>query len=160
MNVEQFKAALRNSSYISTDDLGALWKQHGVGDDGMVTMEQADAMKRDYPQFSRDTGADILEMVQNHDGMLLDNRIEFAADSLFCEWAWVIDLDNWTFEAYEGFNQVPLTEYDRFYSLHEHEDDGYHGVRLAEKWSLDHLPSDDEFLEQFNEDVEEDIPSF
>ena len=40
-----------------------------------------------FPEFSRDTGCDILPMIQN--GMTttryLSNRIDFAAESLFCE---------------------------------------------------------------------------
>ncbi len=31
----------------------------------------------------------------------------FLADSLFCEWAYVVNLDERTFEVYEGFNKDP-----------------------------------------------------
>ena len=121
-------------------------------------MDDADRMKRDYPQFSRDTGAEILKMVQNHpEGMKLYNQLFFAADSLFCEWAWVVDFDAGTFEAFEGFNKAPLSEEDRFYFLRDHEDGDYHGVRLVAKWSLDALPTDEDFLAAFkSEDEEED----
>ena len=136
MDLELFKEALRNSSYIPS-------------------ME-------DHPEFSRNTGAGILEMVQNHsEGMKLQDSINFAADGLFCEWAWVIDLDAGTFEGYCGFGQTPLAENDRFYFLRDlEEDNGYHGVRLVAKWNLDALPTDEEFLAAFKNDEEEETPTF
>lgn len=91
MDLELFKEALRNSSYIPSEELTALWKQYGADENGLVTMEDSDRMMEDHPEFSRNTGAGILEMVQNHsEGMKLQDSINFAADGLFCEWAWVI----------------------------------------------------------------------
>lgn len=112
-----------------------------------------------WPELSRDTCADILKMVaQSDDGLVLQNDLDFAADSLFCEWAWVLDLDAGTFEGYEGFNQAnPLTEEDRFFFLNDkaekdHRDKQYHPVKLAAKWSLDNLPTDEDFIAAFKED--------
>lgn len=163
MDLELFKEALRNSSYIPSEELTALWKQYGADENGWITMEDSDRMMEDHPEFSRNTGAGILEMVQNHsEGMKLQDSINFAADGLFCEWAWVIDLDAGTFEGYCGFGQTPLTENDRFYFLRDlEEDNGYHGVRLAAKWNLGALPTDEEFLAAFKNDEEEDeTPTF
>lgn len=151
VDMERFKTALRNSRYISAWKLDDLWRRYGADENGCVTMEQANAMVCDYPQFSRDTGCDILELVQNHpDGIELQNDISFAANSLFCEWAWVVDLDAGTLEAYEGFNQSPLTEEDRFYFLRDKEEGDYHGVKLAAKWNLDALPGTEDFLAAFS----------
>ena len=156
MDEDKFKSALRNSSFISDDELMALWKQYGADDDGMVSLSDADRMKKDHPEYSRDTSADILQMVQEHpEGMKLHNQIRFAANGLFCEWAWVIDLDKRTFEGYRGFGSEPLTEQDRFYFLRDLEQNGCSGVKLAAEWSLDNLPSDEDFLAAFKEDDEE-----
>lgn len=157
MDEAQFKQALRNSSYIEAGELRCLWQRYGADDNGMVSMDDADRMKKDYPQFSRDTGAGILQMVQNHpEGLKLHDSIGFAADGLFCEWAWVIDLDKRTFEGYRGFGNDPLTEKDRFYFLRDLEENGYSGVRLVAEWSIDELPSDEDFLAAFKEDDEND----
>lgn len=110
-----------------------------------------------WPELSRDTGAEILEMVaRSENGLVLGNSIDFAADSLFCEWAWVIDLDAGTFEGYRGFNQSrELTPDDRFYFLVEKQTREYKAITLAAKWSLDELPEKDAFLEAFKEEEEE-----
>lgn len=112
--------------------------------------------QKEWPELHRDTGAEILgRVMKSADGLALRNDIEFAADSLFCEWAWVIDLDAGTFEGYKGFNHQPLTEEDRFYFLRDKEDNGYHGVKLVAKWSLDTLPTDEDFLAAFKKEDEE-----
>lgn len=150
MNESVFKKALRNSNYIGEKQLYDLWETYGARD-GYVSLADSEKMKKDHPEFHRDTGARILEILQNHlEGMMLEDSISFAADSL-CEWVWVIDLDKRTFEAYKGFNKRELTLDDRFYFLREYEDhnDKCHGVVLVGKWSLDSLPTDDKFLSHF-----------
>lgn len=107
-----------------------------------------------YPELSRDTCAEILNLIlERGDGIKLQNDIEFAADSLFCEWAWLIDLDLGTFEGYKGFNDyAPLRPNDRFYFLRNKERGEYHGIMLARKWKLNNLPSDEDFFKAFRED--------
>lgn len=110
-----------------------------------------------WPELSRDTGAEILALIASSEsGLVLGNDIVFAADSLFCEWAWVIDLDAGTFEGFRGYNHMELTEEDRFFFLMDKADHGYFPVKLAAKWSLDDLPDKDAFLAAFDtgEDAE------
>ena len=158
MNEEIFKRALRNSSYITADELDERWKEVGADDTNLIPWNVAMAMTNTYPELSRDTGAEVLKIVQEHpEGIKLGNSLEFAADSLFCEWAWVIDFDKRTFEAYRGFNkEQPLSPDDRFYFLRDKERDEYHGVVLVAKWSLDELPNDEEFLAAFITKEDED----
>jgi len=118
-----------------------------------------------FPEFSRDTGCDILPMIQNGDATTryLGNNLDFAADSLFCEWAYVVDFDHRTFEVFQGFNKTPLEENERFYFLNDKADsdfappgERYYPVRLAATFDLDNLPEDDEFLDVFKVDDEEE----
>lgn len=108
-----------------------------------------------WPELSRDTGVDVLGMVMDSDdGLVLQNSIDFAGDGLFCEWAWVIDLDKGTFEGYKGFNKQPLSEEDRFSFLKSEEDSEYYGVKLVKSYLLNDLPDSQTFLKDFREDDE------
>ena len=146
---EAFAEKVRACSWITKEDIDRINNQIRSG--GIKDWT------RIWPELSRDTCADILKMVaKSENGLKLKNDINFAADSLFCEWAWVIDLDAGTFEGYRGFNTGrELTEEDRFYFLLDKEEHGYHAITLAAKWSLDELPEKDAFLEAFKEDEDE-----
>lgn len=50
----------------------------------------------------RETQGDLLAMIEA--GHMIDSS-EFAADSLFCEWGYLVNLDTETLEVYRGFNQ-------------------------------------------------------
>lgn len=143
-----------------------------------LTEEQVEQIDKDnnwvrnYPYLSRDAGADILnaiyygklevnegfntKKVTTVDVLGLQNGEDFAADSLFCEWAYVIDLDKGTFEAYKGFNKSPLTEDDRFYPMQvenkhfeeRRKDDQYYPVKLVRSYQLTDLPTTSVFCEE------------
>jgi hypothetical protein len=92
--------------------------------------------------MSRNLGSEILKNVANStdDEIILKNSINFAKDSLVCEWAYVIDLDKKTFEVFEGFNETSLDESERFY-CDNYNDDGYRPVKLTKVYKLNDLPT-------------------
>lgn len=116
--------------------------------DGWLDMDVAQRFKDKYPSLSRDCGSDILPLIQNSVGPIpLVSTLEFAAESLFCEWAYVVDLDKNTFEVFKGFTKEPLDESERFASVTSpNSNDGYYQVRFVESFSLDDLPTEGEFL--------------
>ena len=151
MNEEVFTKALCNSSFIAPEKLDDLWRQYGADEEGWVTLEHSDAMKRDHPEFSQDTGAKILDIVQGHpEGMELNDSISFAGDGLSCEWIWVIDFDRRTFEGYEGGGSKRLEPGER---VAEYDSDegvmGYHSPNLVAAFRIDDLPDEKAFLACF-----------
>ena len=147
---EQLKNNLERCSWITNDEYYELWKEFGIdAEHNLVDYDIYKEFFRNHPELSRDTGAKILEIAAGATGeMKLQNSLDFSKDSVFCEWAYVIDFDKNTFEVYQGFNRTPLDESERFYTAGQKEDDnGLYPVRLVKSFDLSALPSEDEFLE-------------
>lgn len=82
----------------------------------------------------------ILREHQGNLESLISNKIpymtdgaSFLKDSLFCEFAYVINLDSEMLEFYVGFNKTPITE-GRFAGAKPK--DGYYPVRLIKQYPL------------------------
>lgn len=100
------------------------------------------------------TGSDwyaALREDQGHPGAILDRGIVVAsteawpADSLFCEWGYVIDFEKQVLETYQGFQREPHQE-GRFAHL-SGEDGTYHPIRLVVADPFAMLPTDEEYLD-------------
>ena len=100
------------------------------------TKETFDA--RENPELGRDIGSSVLYMIQAGEVSRLFNMIEFAADSLYCEFAYLIDLDKWTLEVYKGFNKQPLNENDRFFSMSTNSDT-YFPIKMVAIYNITDL---------------------
>ena len=116
---------------------------------GFVSCEVSLKHKKNYPSLSRDTGSDVLALLQNSsEPVPLQIDISFAANSLYCEWAYVIDFDKGTFEVFVGFNHEPLADGERFKDLPlpDGVNTDYRPVRLLHAFPLDALPDAVAFL--------------
>lgn len=138
-----FEAKVRAASFLTTEEVDAI--NSTIKAEGLQ-----DRWQSRWPELSRDAGADILGMIAaDEPGMKLRNSIEFAADSLFCEWAYVLDLDANTLEVFRGFNKTPLAEGERFYGAKcadaddqsRRENDGYQPINNVASYTLDSLPT-------------------
>lgn len=79
---------------------------------GFVSIEISNKFKAAYPQLSRDAGADVLTMVmESEDGLELVDNADFLNDELFCEFAYIIDLDEQKLFCYSGGNKHKWGEY-------------------------------------------------
>lgn len=153
--LNEFKDKLRQCRWITPEEIRSTWIEFGHDPDkggGFVSFEIANDRGNRYPHLDRDAGAGILSLVaQSESGLALNNSIEFAADSLFCEYAYVLDFDKDTLEVYRGFNQSPLDEGERFHGMKTGEDSKYCPVRLLKSFSLSNPPELSEFLSQLEE---------
>lgn len=109
--------------------------------DGWLTMEQSAAFHNKYHFNNRDIGGKILQEIMQFKGkeIVLVDSYDFAADSLFCEWAYVVDFDKGTFEIYKGFNQRTLPKKQRFADLNKEGE--YLPVKFKKSYLLTNLPT-------------------
>ena len=130
LNVEKFKEKIDNVVFADDKELQGLFD----------TLEQTGNIDKLPPEYRRDTAAEILTLINKGKAKQLRNDLDFAADSLFCEWAYLINLDNQTVEVYQGFNKNPLTKKDRFYKLDlkkNNVSDQYHPIKLVKKYKFE-----------------------
>lgn len=65
------------------------------------------------------------------------DRLDFLYDSLFCEYAYIINLDSQMLEFYEGFNQDPNA--NGRYAKFKVNDSSYYGVKLVQEIPLNKI---------------------
>lgn len=157
----QFKEAVRNLKEITAEEVQALWKQVGADDTGWIDMDTSKKFKEKWPHLSRDCGADVLQLIYEGKVKEVKLDLEFMADSLFCEWAYVVDLDNEFLEVYTGFQTQPHKQ-GRFADMELEKPGGggtqYYPIALIKVLSLVCLPkTEKEFLKLIPEDEEEEV---
>lgn len=120
---------------------------------GYVTSIEGRLFEKSFPYLDTSTGgAGLLEDIQRGIVSSTPVDLDFAADSVFCEWGYCLDLDLNTYEVYKGFNTTPLTETDRFFHLESlsrtSSSDGtvYHPIRCVGSFPLQNLPTSNDFL--------------
>lgn len=160
VKMDKFKEKLNNVRFTNDDDIKKIQEFFdSIGaHDGWLTMEQSAKYHKAYPYMSRDIGGDILDLVyESKDEVLLQDSTSFAGNSLFCEWAYLIDLDNNQLEVYEGFNQTLLEEGQRFKDLPvQRSNDNYLPIRCIKKYPLDNLPTEEDFIKELEPKEEEE----
>lgn len=156
-DLHEFRTKVDNCFFGTEEQLHEAYAPYST--DGWMNMDQADAFKKsEFAHLSRDTGSDILDVILKSNGpLILSNQIDFAKDSLFCEFAYVIDLDKDILEVYEGFNQEPLPEGARFTGKAK-DGDEYQAVKLVASFPLTNLPENFDELEKelYPEDQEDE----
>ncbi|WP_371343828.1 hypothetical protein [Klebsiella quasipneumoniae] len=167
---DRFFSSLDKTFEPTDEQIKSWWMEVGHDldkSDGFVDSRIAKKYGEKHPSLSRDTGGRILEVIQNaREPVPVNLNKEFAADSLFCEYAYVVDFDKETFEVFKGFNKEPLEEHERFAFIGLNPNrrsfkDGdseyqYHQVRHIKTYDLNSLPADEEFLADLEPQDEEE----
>tara|TARA_B100000575_G_scaffold146072_1_gene116579 strand:+ start:928 stop:1500 length:573 start_codon:yes stop_codon:yes gene_type:complete len=111
-----------------------------------MTSEQSEVYHDLYPEQHRSTGYKILKMVADSQTPLyLRNSFEFANEPIWCEWAYVIDLDSGKFETYSNRGEGGQGIFARL---------GEDTVGMVASYDLDELPSEEEYMQQFIQEDE------
>lgn len=158
VNMDSFRNAIDNVSFYTQEELEEIDKQIDEARKVIPNYE----WQRYYPHLSRDCGGDILNRIVFKGVTKVKNAIDFAADSLFCEWAYVIDLDTNKFEVYKGFNKEELSSDERFYCMEERRDKendilkNYHPIKFVKSYDLNNLPDEKIFIAELTPDNEDE----
>ncbi|MFW5962127.1 MAG: hypothetical protein ACOCQR_00750 [bacterium] len=126
INRDIFEEKVSQVLLVTEEQLEEMWREVGAEGD-LVSLETSQAFKQKHPELHRDTGHEILQIIyESEKPIMVQDSSEFGNDSLFCEWAYIIDLDNNKLEVHSnGFQEHPVT------------------------FNLNDLPSKEEFLESF-----------
>lgn len=103
--------------------------------------------------MSRDLADDVLKNIaySDQEEILLADKSNVAKDSLFCEWAYVVDFSKGVLECYSGFQKQ--SKDGRFGSELK---DGYYPVALLKTYLLSDLPDEGTFCLELEPAEEED----
>ena len=115
---------------------------HGLGDSVLTflqnyTIEQIKDIynKIEFSDSSEDWCWDWTNKCFN---LSFCDRLDFLYDSLFCEYAYIINLDSGYLEFYKGFNTNPNAE-GRYAKFKSEDDSTYFGVKLMQEISLSEI---------------------
>ena len=87
-------------------------------------------------------------------GFYLDG-LDFAHDSLFCEWGYVLDFDREVVEVYQGFQKSPATA-GRFAADNRSSSSGYHSINLIKEFTFAELLEDPIIMSSLEDELDED----
>ncbi|KAF4302465.1 hypothetical protein GTA08_BOTSDO09870 [Botryosphaeria dothidea] len=104
------------------------------------------------PSIAAHISAGILQLVANSaDPVPIVKHLDFIADLLYCEWAYVLDLDEHVLEVYcPGARPIEGLESSRFDALECVKKLEKKGITMVAKFKLDELPDADEFVRRCN----------
>lgn len=93
-DLEKFKKQVSKLKVWKSEDVKKAYKDLGIGE--WMNQKEAQKVNDMYPEFNRDYGANILNLI--YEGKI--NKVllneDFKNDGLYCEYYYEIDLDNET----------------------------------------------------------------
>lgn len=99
---DRFKAKLNKLEVVDNDQVNKFYADLGIHGE-FITMPDADKFKAKYPMLSRDTSSDIFMLIDKGYSNIVKLDLDCLDNDLFwCEYCYLIDLDNQTFTVYEG----------------------------------------------------------
>ncbi|MCK5610749.1 hypothetical protein KAR91_53240 [Candidatus Pacearchaeota archaeon] len=112
---------------------------------GTIDLGVSDQSKEDWYCLLRGAQGDLEKILEI--GLMSDGE-SFLQDSLFCEYAYIINLDTVKLEVYKGFRKEPPVGRFADSKVGDSEDGGYYPVSLVYECSFDDMPEDGEALNE------------
>jgi hypothetical protein len=122
LNINLFKEKINNITHWGKEGLQLFESYILAGFNGV----------NEHPELSRDLGSEILDYIYKDLVNKVNFDINFAANSLFCEWAWCINLDTNCLDCFKGWQTEPLDKDQPFYYLQDKmmPEEGYYPIKL------------------------------
>lgn len=115
VDLQKFAEKVRQCVFIDNENIRKKWIAVGRNPNDtspFVSITLSRKFDNAYPQLSRDAGANVLTMVMmSENGLELCDSSDFLNDGLFCEYAYIIDLDEQKLLCYCAGNQYKWGEY-------------------------------------------------
>ncbi len=109
----QFVERLSQCKFLSDEEAHKLTSELIGEDSEWINMEQSDKIKKTYPSLHRDTGADILNLINKSKTPLpLVDASDFLSEGS-CEWAYTINLDDNTLTVHASGDMLKTYHLDK-----------------------------------------------
>lgn len=165
-DMDRFRQRIDQCQWLNQEKFDAAYKALELPEDGWMNMEQAEVYAKNFPLLTRDLGAEILLRIYEHaedEPIEVRDHSSFAHDSLFCEWAYVVDLDRNMFQVYRGFNHDKSADAGAFANVPRNADaeiarpdNEYYSVALVAEYSFDDLPTIEVIVEDTRDPEDDD----
>ena len=146
MNFDVFKERVEALQFYTKKELDDFDKKMYINEPG------TEEFFAGHPELIRSTSVDILDLVQDGSVTKVVDSWSFGAESLFCEYAYVVNLDSKVVECYTGFNHKKAVGRFARYNLSTATSD-YKPVTLFKKIPFDkiHDKLGEELEKQYDE---------
>lgn len=114
VNLNVFSDKIAKVSWYTKDEINAAWKDAGADDSGWVSMDVSNRLEKKHPELSRNTGVDVLWLIAQGKVNKLSDQSDFTKDTVWCEYHYVIDLDNQAVAIYSSGNAILASTIEDF----------------------------------------------
>ena len=117
-NLNDFRERVDKVSFVDKKVIIKAWQECFQGKGNYLRLKKTENIfNSKYPEFSRDTGAKILNLIYEGKAQKLFNNRKFVFNNLFCEWLYLINLDKNLFEIYTNQISRPIKGQDNISSI-------------------------------------------
>lgn len=129
-NLEEFSQKVDTLSWASEDYIDDQMSMNGLVS-GLMTYQESQKFNALFPEWGRDIGSDILQLIMDRSNLKVVDCSEFIQDKTSCEWAYVIDMDSHTLSIFKSGSKIPNKYFDG-------------GIGLYKEISFESLPDNDD----------------